>query len=255
MIPVVLLSGGYAVKTRKFQKPVYIGDPINTVKIMNTKGADELFLLDIRASEASEINFGLIADIASEAFMPVAYGGGIQSVEDAERVLELGVEKVVINLSAFTHPGLMAEIASRFGNQALVGSIDVSYTRMRRRAVVQRRDGKSGEYDPIQWGRELINRGCGELLLTSVEREGTRMGYDLDLIAAVSEVASVPVVANGGAGCVGDLPDAIDAGASAVAAGSMFVFHGASRAVLISYPTDQALTDAFQYGSSEIHGS
>lgn len=242
VIPVLLIDDGYVVKTTAFRKPVYVGDPINTVRIFNDKEVDELFVLDISRTKAGRApDFDFIEDVVSEAFMPVAYGGGISSVDHAERLFNGGVEKIVLNEALFAAPDLSSEIASHYGAQAVVGNVDVVHRR-RQPPVVARGGTKPTNVDPIDWARQLVDRGVGEILLTSTEREGSRLGYDLPLIASVSEAVSVPVVANGGAGGLPDFSAAIHSGASAVAAGTMFTFHGSRRAVLITYPTNDELT-------------
>jgi imidazole glycerol-phosphate synthase subunit HisF len=241
VIPVLLLKHGDLVKTTQFKDPVYIGDPINTVRIFNEKRVDELILLDISPNRSVEQGAAApLAEIASEAFMPVAYGGGIISLQQVESILKLGVEKVVINSSAPENPGLITEVARRFGSQSIVLSIDVR-RRFGRYLVFTNGGKKSTGINPVEHARRMTDAGAGEILITSIAHEGTSRGYDMRLVRAVAEAVTVPVIANGGASSVADFAAAVQSGhASAVAASSMFVYQGKHRAVLISFP-DEAL--------------
>lgn len=242
IIPVLLLEGRRLVKTRRFTNPRYIGDPVNAVRIFNEKEADELMLLDIGAAEAGSPNFDLLREVVSEAFMPVAYGGGVRSLADMERLFDLGIEKISLGYSALRDPALLTAAASRFGRQSIMACIDVKRRFLGGHDVVSRRGRESGGRCPMEFAQACVKNGAGEIILQSVDRDGTRQGYDLDLIQKVTSTVDVPVVACGGAGKLGDLHAAIhDAGASAAAAGSLFVFHGKLEAVLISYPPPTAL--------------
>jgi len=247
VIPCLLLRNGGLVKTVKFTDPKYVGDPINAVRIFNDKEVDELVFLDIGATTSGKgPNFGLLADIASEAFMPFAYGGGITTADQVKQLFALGVEKVVLNTAVATNPGLVAAAASLAGSSSIVVSVDV------RRGVL----GKYGVYvrggqvdlrcDPVAYAREVEQLGAGEILLNAIDRDGTQSGYDLELVRRVAETVSIPVVAAGGAGCLQHFRSAVDVGASAVAAGSLFVFHGKHRAVLITYPVYHELEELFR---------
>lgn len=238
VIPTLLLRGEGLVKTIGFRDPKYVGDPINAIKIFNDKEVDELILLDITATVAAKgPAFDTIADIAGECFMPVAYGGGISTVEQIRRVLGIGIEKVVINSAAIANPDLIATAAREFGSQAVVVSIDVKKTLLGRYEVRSHSGTKGTKLDPVTWARQVQDMGAGEIMLTSIERDGTMRGYDLDLIGKVSEATNVPLIAAGGAGKIADFGEAVTKGADAVAAGAMFVFHGPHRAVLITYPS------------------
>jgi cyclase len=238
VIPVLLLRGKGLVKTVKFKDPKYIGDPINSVRIFNEKEVDELVFLDITATpEGRGPDFDLLTDIAGEAFMPMAYGGGITTLEQVRRVFSLGFEKVVINTSAYSHPQLIRDAVAVYGSQSIVGCIDV------RRTLLGRYELYSGGGRTKQPGNlkehvsSLEQLGVGEIIVNSVDRDGTQSGYDLKLIKEVASLVSVPVVACGGAAGIDDFVAAVnEAGASAVAAGSLFVFVGPHRAVLINYP-------------------
>ena len=240
VIPTLLLQDGGLYKTTRFGNPNYIGDPINAVRIFNRKEVDELVILDIGAG-AKGPDFEVIEDIVSEAFMPVAFGGGISTLEQAGRLFELGVEKVVLNTVLGHNPDLVRSIAKIFGEQAIVVAIDVKKSLLGGCKVVIENGRTVLNIDPVTWARDLVRKGAGEVLLTSVNREGTASGYDLDLIREVATAVSVPVIALGGAGNLDHFREAVDAGASAVAAGRFFVYHGQHKAVLISYPSRSSL--------------
>lgn len=246
VIPCLLLSNGGLVKTVGFESPRYVGDPINAVRIFNDKEVDELVFLDIEATPTGAgPGYELLADIASEAFMPFAYGGGITSLEQARRLFALGVEKVVINTAAERTPGLVSEIAAAAGSSSVVASVDVKRNWRGQHSVWVAGGRRDTRRDPVAWARELERAGAGEILLTSINRDGTQSGYDLELVRRVAEAVGIPVVAAGGAGTLAHFREAVDSGASAVAAGAMFVFHGKHRAVLITYPGRDELERLF----------
>lgn len=239
VIPCLLLRGAGLVKTTRFKDPKYVGDPINAIKIFNDKEVDELVLLDITATrEGRRPSFSTIEEVASECFMPLAYGGGIASVDDARRILKLGVEKVVFNTATWRAPEVVRDAAREFGSQAVVASIDVRRKLFGRHEVFVEAGARGTGVDPVDYARRMEDAGCGEIFLTSIDRDGTAKGYELDLIASVTSKVGVPVIAAGGAGSVADFGVAVrEGGAAAVAAGAMFVFHGPHRAVLITYPS------------------
>jgi len=239
VIPCLLLRGNGLVKTKQFKDPKYVGDPINAIKIFNDKEVDELVLLDITASaEGRGPAFSTIKEVASECFMPLAYGGGIRSVEDVRSILKLGVEKAVVNTVAWRDPEVVRQAAREFGAQAIVASVDVHRKLFGGYEVVVDRATRGTREDPVDYARRMEDLGVGEILLTAVDRDGTMKGYDLELLRKVTAAVSVPVVVCGGAGKIADFHAALrDGGASAVAAGAMFVFHGPHRAVLITYPS------------------
>lgn len=239
VIPCLLVRGHGLVKTRKFKDPVYVGDPVNAVRIFSEKEVDELVVLDIDASrEGREPNYELIAEIAGECFMPVAYGGGISTLDQVRRLIRSGVEKVVINTAATRSTQILTEAAMVFGSQAVVAAIDVKKTLLGGYKVVASSATEETKLKLDEHVHAVVKAGAGEVFLNSVDRDGTMAGYDLDLIRTVARLTSVPVVACGGAGTVAHLEQAVrEAGASAVSAGSMFVFHGKHRAVLINYPS------------------
>lgn len=242
VVPCLLLSGAGLVKTVRFSKPRYVGDPVNTVRLFNDKEADELILLDIQATtRASEPNIQAVGGIAGECFMPLCYGGGVRTVLQMERLFESGVEKVAINTAAYENPTLVDGGARRFGSQAIVVGIDVK-RRWAGRFEVVVRGGRFGTgLDPVAYARRVEDEGAGEILLTAVDRDGTMSGYDLDLVERVSHAVSIPVIACGGAGSLSHLSEALASGASAVAAGSLFVFTGKHQAVLVTYPSPSEL--------------
>lgn len=243
VIPVLLLSDGLLVKTRRFRSPVYVGDPINAVRIFNQKEVDELVILDMDPCRGKGVfNAQLIAEISAEAFMPVAYGGGIATVSMARQLVSSGVEKVIINSALGANTQLIGELAAEFGSQAVVASVDYRTKRFGRPPGVVIQGGRR-ELDAslLEHIRACERAGIGEVLLTSVDRDGEMQGLDLDQIRKVSASLDIPLIACGGAGSVADLRAGIQAGASAVAAASMFVFHGPHRAVLITYPDRDVL--------------
>ncbi|PZQ89701.1 MAG: imidazole glycerol phosphate synthase subunit HisF [Leifsonia xyli] len=239
VIPVLLVSDGYLVKPVKFKGDQYVGDPINAVRIFNEKQVDELVICDIDASVSGKgVNYGLIEEIASEAFMPVGYGGGVASAAEAKRITGIGIEKVVLNTAAVASPDVVTEISDALGSSSTVVSIDA-----RKKVLgsgwdtfIRRGSTKVGR-SPAELAVRAQELGAGEVLISSIDRESARSGYDLPLIRSVAEAVTVPVIALGGAGEFSDFAPALDAGASAVAAGTMFVLNGKHRAVLISYPT------------------
>jgi cyclase len=238
VIPVLLVSDGYLVKPVKFRGGQYIGDPINAVRIFNEKQVDELVICDIDASvKGTGVNYTLIEEIASEAFMPVAYGGGVGSVSEAQRITGIGIEKVIINTAARERPDSVTEISDALGSSSTVVGVDVRRKLTGGWDVFSRRGGRKTGLGPIEAVRRAQAAGAGEILLSSIDREGTRGGYDLGVISAVAEATTLPLIALGGAGSFDDFAPALNAGASAVAAGSIFVTNGKHRAVLISYPS------------------
>jgi len=240
VIPVLLVSDGYLVKPVKFKGEQYIGDPINAVRIFNEKQVDELMVLDIDATRTGTgVNFALLEAVASEAFMPVGYGGGLATTGDARRVIEIGLEKVILNAVAVERPEVVSEISASLGASSTVVAIDAKPRFTGGWDTFIRRGTKRTRQRPAEAAVAAERLGAGEIVVTAIDREGTRGGYDLRLIDSVASAVSVPVVALGGAGSVADFAQALDAGASAVAAGTMFVLNGKHRAVLISYPSPE----------------
>ena len=225
------------VKTVAFADPKYLGDPVNALRIFNTKEVDEIVILDITASEQGrQPDLGFVRELAGECFMPVSYGGGVRTVDQVEGLLRAGVEKVVVNTAFLNEPSLAADMARSVGSQAVTGSIDVKKKRLGGHRVANTASGvRVTGHDPLDWARRLEGEGVGEILLTSVDRDGTAAGYDLDLVGSIAGSLSVPVVACGGAGSHNDLRAVLQTGAAA-AAGRLFVTHGRHLASLVSYP-------------------
>jgi cyclase len=237
LIPVLLLKGKGLVKTSKFKNPVYIGDPINAVRIFNEKEVDELVLCDIEASILQrEPNYAWIKDIVSESFMPVGYGGGIRHMEQIRKIFDLGVEKVILNSAAFDFK-LISQAAAIYGNQSIVGCIDVKKSFFGAYNVYSKSGSIKHKTTPDEFAKQLVSAGVGEIIIQSIDNEGSMNGFDLDLTQSITSVVNVPVVASGGAGNMQHISDVLDKGkASSVAAGSFFVFKGKHKAVLINYP-------------------
>lgn len=243
VIPALLLRDDGLVKTVRFADPTYVGDPCNTVRIFNELEVDELLFLDITASrERRGPNLRILAEIANECFMPLAYGGGIRTLEQARGVFDIGFEKVVLNAHALERPDVVAEIAAVYGSQAVIGAIDVRRDLLKRSRVWSHVTRRSTGRDPVAWAQELEARGVGEILLTSVDREGTWSGLDVGLVRAVTDAVGVPVIAHGGAGTVEHIGAAVrEGGASAVGVGSMVVFQKRGMGVLVNFPDRAAL--------------
>lgn len=243
VIPCLLLDGRRLVKTVRFRDPTYVGDPINAVKIFNDKFVDEIIFLDISASrEGRGPDFTYIEEITSECFIPFCYGGGVRSAADAATLFGIGVEKVAINTATIQQPALVEELAARFGSQSIVVAMDVKRGWLGRYTVMTTNGSVKTGLDPVTHARELERQGAGELLVNSVDKDGTMTGYDLGIITEIAAAINIPVIASGGAGHIEHFREATEqAGVSAVAAGSLFVFKGKHRAVLINYPERSVL--------------
>lgn len=238
IIPTLLIKNGNLVKGINFQNHRYVGDPMNAVKIFAEKGVDEIILLDISDDNEKEISADLIRGIADECFIPFSVGGKINSIKRCKELLNNGVEKVVINTAAYVNPNFIAGISKKLGSQSVSISIDVKKNGSKYEMYIN--CGKTKiDTDPVIFAKKMVNLGAGEIIITSIDREGTMQGYDLDIIRNISQAVSVPVIASGGAGNLNHMRSAIiDAGAHAVAASSMFVFWGKNKAVLINYPNN-----------------
>lgn len=254
VIPALLIKNRGLVKGVHFKDHRYVGDAMNTIRIFNTKEVDELMILDIEATEKkATISPDFIRQISTECLMPITVGGGIRTVEHARALLGAGAEKVAIGTAAATDPSLLRRIAETFGSQSLVVSIDVK-NNIRDQHEIFSHCGKINTHrDPIEYAQSLENLGTGELLVNAIDRDGDMQGYDIELLRKISGAVRIPVIALGGAGSVAHLGEAVKSGgATAVAAGSFFVFHGKRRAVLISFPTRKELNEAF---SNELYES
>ncbi|PND37775.1 imidazole glycerol phosphate synthase subunit HisF [Paucibacter aquatile] len=252
VIPVLLLEEGRLVKTIRFSKPSYVGDLINSVRIFNEKEVDELAILDIGASKRGlSPNFDLIKDVTNECFMPLAYGGGISDANQVRKLVEMGVEKVIINSAAMARPALVSEAAKEVGSQSVVVSIDIKKTLFggyQARSVSGTKKVAAASLQALV--KDFVEAGAGEILLNNIDRDGTLLGYDHALLKQVCTVASVPVISCGGAADVADLGKAVaQSGASACAAGALFTFRGPHRAVLLSYPKPAEVNEALRTSS------
>ena len=248
VIPALLLRDASLVKTVRFGRFTYVGDPCNTVRIFNELEVDELVFLDITATRENRApNLALLTDIASECFMPLAYGGGITNLGDARSVLRLGFEKVVVNSHAEENPALIADLAEHCGSQAVIVSIDVGRSVWDRKQVYTRSGSRNSRRDPVAWAKEVESLGAGEILLTSIEREGTWEGFDLALVKSVTDAVDIPVIAHGGAGSLEHIAQVVtQGGASAVALGSMVVFQKRGCGVLVNFPEPRQLAETLQ---------
>jgi imidazole glycerol-phosphate synthase subunit HisF len=248
VIPVLLVNKSKLVKTVKFRNEIYVGDPINAVKIFNDKGVDELIFLDITATvESREPDYAYLREIASECFMPLAYGGGIRTIDAVQKILSLGCEKVIINSYAIGNPDFIKESSAIFGNQSIVVALDIKRNLLGRYEIHLKNGKQNTHIDAVEFSKKMEAFGAGELFINSIDRDGVMRGYDIDLLNKITSSISIPVIACGGAGNLKDLSTAVNSGgASAVAAGSMFVFHGPHRAVLINYPSENELLQLFK---------
>lgn len=242
VIPVLLIRNGGLVKSVQFKKHKYVGDPINAVKIFNDKQVDEIIILDIDASTKNQQpNFKLVEEICGEAFMPLAYGGGVKTLEDAQRLLYNGAEKIVVNTSLLEQPKVLEAIAKQFGNQSVVASIDYKTSLFGKPKVYGSNGTKKTKWAPQELSKKAADYGAGEIMLNSIDRDGTYKGYDLEMLQNITSSVDIPLITCGGAGALNDFQLAIEHGAAAVAAGSMFVFQRPHQAVLISYPNTTEL--------------
>lgn len=240
------MRNGGLVKTQRFKDPKYVGDPINAIRIFNEKEVDELMVLDISASkEKREPNYALIEQFAGECFMPLAYGGGICTVQQAQRIFASGVEKISVQTAALDNLQLIRDLADRFGSQSIIVSLDIKRDWLGRAQAFATMKGKTISTHWLQLLSGLVSAGAGEVLLNAVDKDGTLAGPDVDLIRQASDHVDVPLITVGGVSSLADIKSAVDAGASAVAAGAFFVYHGPHRAVLITYPKYHELEELF----------
>lgn len=242
VIPVLTLKNEKLVKTVKFNRSTYIGDPINAVKIFNEKEVDELVILDITATtEKREPNYSRIEEIASEAFMPIAYGGGISNMDQVESIFKLGVEKIVLNSSIEDNFSLVKEISKRYGSQSVIISVDVKTNLLGKLSVYSKGGSRKVKYSLTDYIKKVEEYGAGEIFLTSIDKDGTYNEYNYEMIKLVSSNCNLPVVSCGGAKNIASFKKAIDLGSSAVAASSMFVYSAQGKGVLINYPDQETL--------------
>jgi len=248
VIPVLLLRNLGLVKSVKFKDHRYIGDPINAVKIFNDKKADELVFLDISAAEEKRsIPIEFVHKVGDEANMPFAVGGGIKTIENIREVLNYGAEKVIINTAAYENPDFIKRAADSFGSSTITICIDIKKKLFGKEKVCLPGSSKEINEDPVSFAQKMEEYGAGEIIIQSIDKDGTYEGYDLELTKKISVAVSIPVIALGGAGKYSHFREAVDIGlASAVAAGSIFVYHGPRKAVLISYPSKQEIKGIFE---------
>ncbi|MFY9143247.1 AglZ/HisF2 family acetamidino modification protein [Sulfuricurvum sp.] len=247
VIPCLLLHKGGLYKTVQFKKPTYIGDPINAIKIFNEKEVDELIFLDIDASAGmKEPNYKVIEDIASECFMPLCYGGGVKTIEQMKKIYFLGVEKISLGSAAVENPHLITEASKLFGKQSVVVTIDFKKNFWGQQKVFIR-NGKVGTgLDVLTFAQQAEAYGAGEIILNSIDRDGMMNGYDIEMITKIKQILNVPIVALGGSGSITDMQNVVkETGINAVAAGSMFVYQGPLKGVLINYPSYSKLQEVF----------
>lgn len=237
VIPCLLMDGGRLIKTYKFQKPKYVGDPINAIRIFNDKEVDELILIDINASKnKTEPDFKLLEKISSECFMPLCYGGGINNIDQAKALFNIGIEKICIQTEFIRNPSFVKELSAQFGSQSIVVSVDIKKDFFRNYKVYSSVDRKLLKIPLIEHLKQIELLGAGEILMSSVDNEGTMSGMDTNLIKIGKKASSLPIIANTGVGSLDHIKEGFEAGAHAIAVGSFFVFHGPHKAVLITYP-------------------
>jgi cyclase len=239
IIPSLLIHENGLVKTVHFKNPKYVGDPINAVKIFNEKAVDELTIFDIDATVlGKEPNYSLIERLASQSMMPLCYGGGVKTIDHAQRIFSLGIEKIALSSAVLQKPELITEISDRVGSQSVIVVLDVKKKLLGGYEVYTHNGKKATGINPFKFAEEAQKLGAGEIVINSIDRDGVMKGYDLDLIAKVREKISLPMTVLGGAGCLEDIEKVIDEhGVIGMAAGSLFVFKGPYKAVLINYPT------------------
>ena len=237
IIPVLLLQGNALVKSKGFKDFRYIGDPINAVKVFNDLKADELVFLDIEATkEKRTISTELVSQVGEEANMPFAVGGGIKNLEEIQNIIAKGAEKVIINTCAVENPKFIREASDNFGSSTIVVCIDVKKKFFSGEVVWRNSGSKSSKYSPKDFAKIIEENGAGEIIIQSIDKDGTMSGYDLDLVKEISTAVAIPVVALGGAGNLEHMVEVYKKGfASALAAGSLFVFQGPNKGVLINY--------------------
>jgi len=249
IIPCLLLHKGGLYKTEKFKKPTYIGDPINAIKIFNEKEVDELMFLDIDATvQNKEPNYQMIEDIASECFMPVCYGGGVKSIEQMKKIYSLGIEKISLSSIAVDNQNIIKEAVSIFGSQSIIVTLDVKKDLFGRKRVFTHNGKKNTKKDPISFVKKVVDLGAGEIVINSIDNDGVMSGYDFKLLKEIKLSTQVPIIALGGAGKIEHIKEAFELSkVDAVACGSMFVYKGQLKGVLINYPPYQKIKELLGY--------
>ncbi len=253
VIPVLLLHDNGLVKTKQFGSPIYLGDPLNTINILNDKEVDELIFLDIDATKYNkQIDFELIKSISQECFMPFGYGGGIKTIEDIEKLFYLGVEKVIIN-NSLKNEQLIVDAVKRFGSQSIVASVNIKKDKNNNYQIYSYLDKKIMKYDFLEYIKKIEQLNVGEVFINNVDKDGMMNGYDIELMKLLSSSVNIPMIACGGAGSLNDLKEIIvNTNISAVAAGSLFVFYGVHNAVLITYPKYEELEKLLESNCEKI---
>lgn len=240
IIPTLLLDNRQLVKTIKFSNPKYVGDPLNAIKIFNEKFVDELIILDINKKKDGLIDYTFLKDLFSECFVPVTYGGGILSLRDADAIFRLGVEKICINSAVLKNENIIKEFSSNFGSQSIVVSVDIYRDIFNRISIYSyEKNKKIRNLDLREYLKKIENLGAGEILINSVNKDGTMTGMDLKLIESTCDVVNLPIIYTGGIGSINHIKDAFRYNISGVSGGSFFIFYGPHKAVLISYPHEE----------------
>jgi len=244
IIPVILLNNRGLYKTVRFKKPTYIGDPINAIKLFNEMEVDELIVLDISISKENDlIDFEIIEQMAEESFFPLAYGGGVHTLEQGKKLYASGFEKVSINSASFKDFNLISRLAEHAGSQSVIASIDIKKSFLGKPSVYDHRNKKLIKQDLFDYVLGVESAGAGEIFINDVDNDGVMTGYNCELIHELSKSVSIPLVACGGAGAIQDMKKVIDAGAHAAAAGSLFVYYGSQNGILINYPKQEQLDE------------
>jgi cyclase len=248
IIPSLLVHNKGLVKTINFKSPKYVGDPINAVRIFNEKEVDELAFFDIDATVLNkEPDYALIEKLANQSRMPLCYGGGVKTIEQAQKIFGLGIEKIALSSAVIQNPNLVSKIAERVGSQSVIVVLDIKKKIFGGYEVYTHNGKKPTGINPFKFALELENLGAGEIIINSIDQDGVMKGYDLNLIDKIAETISIPMTVLGGAGSILDIEKVIRKhGVIGVAAGSLFVFKGPYKAVLISYPTQEEKNKLFK---------
>jgi cyclase len=249
IIPSLLIKNKGLVKTLNFKSLKYVGDPINAVRIFNEKEVDELAIFDIDATvHRMEPDYSLIEKLANQSRMPLCYGGGVKTIEQAQKIFGLGIEKIALSSAAIQHPDLVTKIADRVGSQSVIVVLDVKKKLFGGYELYTHNGRKSTGIDPVIFAKELEQAGVGEIIINSIDKDGTMQGYDFALLDKITEVVNIPLTALGGAGSLDDIQKVIEKyGVIGVAAGSLFVFQGPYKAVLINYPNQIQKNNLFKH--------
>ncbi len=250
VVPVLTISDNNLVKTFNFKNPRYIGDPINAIKIFNEKEVDELIIIDIDATKKNiEPNYSLIEDMCSECFMPLVYGGGIKNIEQARRIFSLGIEKICIQSIAFSNSNFIKDLNNEFGKQSIILSMDLKKDLFKKYRFYNNKTKRCEKFNYINKVQNLIDLGVGELLINSVNKDGSMSGPEKELIQEFRQNIDIPLIYIGGISSLEDIQNAVKAGANAIGASSFFIFYGPHKAVLLTYPSYDKIEEIF-FGSN-----